>query len=260
MKPLLLLGVLVVLVTGCDGTTGSALVRFSGAAGGPTDIAPAQPYLTGYGYSLVLERARLHFGAVYLNRNVPLTGAGESDCVLPGTYVGQLFGPLDLDLLSPTLVDFPSAGEGTQTEARTAEVWLLEGDIGRTDDDTVVLDVSGTAEKDGSTYPFTGKVTIGQNRALPPPDVAMPGANPICRQRIVTPIAVDLMPQDGARLVLRVDPRRMFDGVDFTLAPPDPASPGAYLIPDEKGGIGDQLFHGLRRNDGVYAFSFEATR
>ena len=128
---------------------------------------------------------------------------------------------------------FPTLGQATQTEARTAEVWLLEGDINRTDDSTVVLDLAGTAAKAGGSYPFSATVTIGQNRAEPPPDVAMPGANPVCHQRIVSAIDVDILPMNGGALTLRIDPRGMLNGIDFSL-----------------------LTSGLRANFGVYEFSW----
>jgi hypothetical protein len=237
------------------GTTGSALVTFGGVAGGPNDLVAGQPFVTGAGYSVALSEARLHLGAIYLNQDNPLSGKGDSGCVLPGIYVAQIFGPLDLDLLSSTMVSFPNRGEGTETVALTAEVWLLEGDIDAPDSQTVVLDVAGTATRGTTQWPFTASVTIGQNRAKPAPNVAMPGANPICKQRIVTPIAPvggSLTPTNGGQLSLRVDPRAMFDGVDFSLL--DGAPP--FVIPDALGGISDQLFNGLRSSTTVYSISF----
>jgi hypothetical protein len=201
----------------------------------------------------------LHFGAVYLNQANPLSGKGASGCILPGIYVGQIFGPLDLDLLSSSTKAFPTDGEGTELAALTAEVWLLEGDINTPDSETLVLDVAGTASKNGMSWPFSAMVTIGQNRMKPPPDAAMPGANPICAERIVTPIAPvggQLTPTNGGTLELRVDPRHMFDGVDFSLLSADPAAMPPYVIPDAPGGIGDQLFNGLRADSGVYVISF----
>ena len=246
-----------VLLAACNGTTGSDLVTFTGSAGGASDVAPSLAFTTGSGWQVVLERAKLHVGAVYLNQNVAISGNADQPCVLPGIYVAQLFGPLDLDLLSPALVPFPGAGEGTETEAHTAEVWLLEGDINRATDGTVVLDVAGTATKDLATIPFSAAVTIGQNRASPPPNVAMPGANPICHRRIVTPIEVDILPKNGGTLQLRVDPRALFDGVDFSRATQISATPPAYVIPDEQGGIGGALLAGLHSAFGVYAFSWQ---
>ena len=60
-------------------------------------------------------------------------------------------------------------------------------------------------------------MTIGENRQQPVQNPALPGSNPICEQRIVTPIAVDFTPTDGGVLTLRVDPRGMFNAVDFQL-------------------------------------------
>ncbi len=244
------------LLTACNGTTGSALVSFSGTAQAPQGIAPGQAYQTGAGYTLVLDEARLHLGAIYLNQDNPSSGRGEVRCVLPGTYVGQIFGPVDLDLLSATPVAFPGMGEGTQTRALTAEVWLLEGDIDAPDSQTPVLEVRGSASRGADTWGFSATVTIGENRMRAPPSVAMPGANPICQQRIVTPIVPvggEITPTDGGQLSLVVDARAMFEGVSFELLGP----PGAeYTIPDELGGISDQLFGGLRANAGVYAISY----
>ena len=224
---------------------------------GALDATPGLAFTTGAGYALVLDRASLHLGAVYLNQSRPLSGAGETGCVLPGIYVGEVFGPLDLDLLSPALQPFPGVGEGTETAARTAEVWLLEGDIEQIDSDRTVLDVAGTATKGGVAWPFTAQVTLGRNRAVPPPNAAMPGANPICKLRIATPIAVDLTPTDGGVLTLRVDVRHMFDGVEFSSATLVSDVPPAYVIPDEKGGVGDQLLAGLRARAGVYDLTFK---
>jgi hypothetical protein len=251
---------LFVLVAGCNGTTGTPLVQFGGAAGGPPGIAPGQPYETGAGYTLVLDQAQLHLGAVYLNQGTPSSGRGHQECVQPGVYVGELFGPLDLDLLSPSLVPFPTGGAGTERPAPSAEVWLLEGDIDAPDSQTHVLDVSGTATRGAGTWPFTATITIGQNRMKPAPSLALPGANPICQQRIVSPIVPvgdTLTPTEAGSLTMRVDPRAMFEGVDFALLGDGTTPPAApYALPDQLGGISDQLFGGLRAAAGVYAISF----
>ena len=75
-------------------------------------------------FQVSLTRAQLRIGAVYLNASVPISGAGATSCVLPGIYVAEAFGPATIDLLSPSLQQFPGTGEGTQNEAKTAEVWL----------------------------------------------------------------------------------------------------------------------------------------
>jgi hypothetical protein len=264
------------LLAACNQTTGSHLISFGAVAGGPADIGPNAQFLSGFGYEVVLSQADLHIGSIYLNNSVVASGSQETSCILPqaDVYVGQAFGPLDLDLLSPTLVPFPVQGTGTETLAQTAQVWLNHGDIDDEDDTPTstettppglasdyILSVAGVAVKPGSattqsiSVPFTATVTIGENRQQPVQNPALPGSNPICEQRIVTPIAVDFTPTDGGVLTLRVDPRGMFNAVDFRLAVTTGAAP-PYEIPDSPGGIGGALFSGLRANAGVYDFSF----
>jgi len=258
-----LLASLLLACGGCGGTTGSALVTFSGEATGPSD-ADGGPlsFTTGSGADVTLTKARLHLGAVYLNQSVPASGAAAEPCISPGIYVAELFGGLDVDLLSPKPVMFRSSGEGTETQARTAEVWLVGGgensaaDVNADNDSTHILEVEGSATQDDVSYPFAGVVTIGANRKPTVANAAMPGANPICHQRIVTPILVDITPKSGGTLALRIDPRRMFDSVDFSKALELADAPGSYEIPDTTSGAGGALFKGLTASFGVYSFSF----
>src|SRR5438132_3537976 len=120
---------------------------------------------------------------------------------------------------------------------------------------TAILDVAGTATKSGTSFPFQGTVTISDNRAIPPVNPALPGSNPICKQRIVTPILVDITPIDGGVLTLRVDPSGMFNTVDFATLSPAPGST-ILQIPDTNSGAGAALFKGLLSNFGVYQFSW----
>lgn len=246
------------LVGACNGSTGSALVTFTALAGGPSDIAPGVSFTSGSGYALTLSRARLHLAAAYLNQTVPLSGSQESSCAQPAdnVYVGEAFGPLELDLLSTALQSFAMPGAGIEARAQTGEVWLAGGAIDALDDDTVILDVAGTATRSGLAWPFTGSVTIGSNRAIPVQSPALPGSHPICQQRIVTPIPVDVTPTSGGTLMLRIDPRGMFNAVDFSRLTPATGAGGVYVLPDEQGGAGGQLFDGLRSNAGVYDFAF----
>jgi hypothetical protein len=191
-----------------------------------------------------------------LNQSVPASGAAAGPCISPGIYLGQVFGPLDVDLLSPAGVPFPSSGQGTEIRARTAEVWLTGGDVNASADSTVILDVAGIAVQSGLPYPFTAAVTIGANRTPQVTNPAMPGASPICHQRIVTPILVDITPRDGGVLALQIDPRQMFDSVDFAQATKVADDPPMYQIPDGSDGPGGALFKGLTANFGVYSFTF----
>jgi len=242
--------VLAILLAGCSGTTGSNLVTFQAQAGGPADATVPLVFDTAFGYHVSLTRAQLRVGAVYLNTSLPTSGAGATSCVLPGIYVAEAFGPVSVDLLSPVLQPFPAAGEGTQTQATTAEVWLTGGDVNAPIDPTVILDVAGTASSAAGTFPFQAAVTISSNRAIPVLTPALPGSNPICKQRIVTPIAVGLTPTNGGVLTLRIDPRGMFQTVDFATAT-------GGVIPDSSAGPGAALFKGLLSNAGVYQFTWK---
>jgi hypothetical protein len=262
VKPLLECLVFV-FVCGCGGTTGSALVTFSGEASGPSDAdGRSLSFTTGLGADVTLTKARLHLGAVYLNQSVPASGAAAEPCISPGIYVAELFGGLDVDLLSQRPVAFSSPGQGTETEARTAEVWLVGGgesraaDVNANDDSTHILEVAGNATQRGVSYPFTAVVTIGVNRTPVVTNAAMPGANPICHRRIVTPILVDITPTSGGTLTLHIDPRPMFNSVDFSKASEIPDAPGTYELPDTSSGAGGALFKGLTASFGVYSFSF----
>ncbi len=256
---------------GCNGTTGSGLVTFSARAAGPADAMDDAPlaFTSGNGFAITLTAATLHLGAVYLNASKPSSGGPEEPCILPGVYVGQAFADVDVDLLSSTLTTFTTTGAGTANPAAVGEVWLTGGDINAADDPTPILQVAGTATRMGDSWPFTATVTISENRAVPPPSAAMPGANPICRQRIVSPIcgaptASDSCPPliamltDGGTLDLRIDPRPMFDSVDFTSLAPN-GSAATVTIPDTSAGAGAELYGGLRSNaaiGGVYQFTW----
>lgn len=276
------LAVAVTLAAGCNGTTGSGLVAFRALAGGPEGVVAGAPltFTSGTQYDIALTEARYHIGAVYFNESVPTSGSPDRPCILPGVYVDEVFGAcsatgdcgVDVDLLSPALVPFPTPGDGTLNQAVTAEVWLTGGDINATDDETPILQVAGTATKAGASWPFTGLVTIGTNHTIATTNPAMPGANPICRQRIVSPICGanptpnDSCPpligmlSDGGTLDMRIDPRPMFDSVDFsTLAPS--GSTSNLAIPDASAGAGGELFGGVRSNsneisDAVYTFTW----
>jgi hypothetical protein len=207
-------------LSACTGTTGEDLVTFAAAAAGPEDAAAGGGPLEfdiPTGFHVRLETAKLHVGALYLNQSVPISGAAETGCILPGIYVAEVVEGRDVDLLSSTPQPFPVDGHGTTVAAKAGEVWLTGGDVDAPVDDTPILVVSGTATgADGVSVPFDGTLTIGKNRVVPSRNTAQPGANPICKQRIVTPIVVDLSVRQGGTLLLRADPRLLFSSVDFT--------------------------------------------
>lgn len=243
----------------CVGTTGSDLVTFGAAAAGPADATAGQSYAftSGRGYHVVLTRARLHVGAVYLNRTCPMPGAQETGCILPGnSYVAEVTQGLDVDALSPLPQPFPITGEGTADEACTGEVWLAHGDIDAPDDPDVILDIAGTADQSGVSYPFAGLLHIGANRAVPVADPSMPGQNPICKQRIVSPIATRLTPRSGGALLVRVEVQSWFADVDFSQLTQTQQTPPLYTFQDVRAdAASNNLYSALHYQD-AYDFSW----
>jgi hypothetical protein len=258
MRALLLLPLL--CTVGCVGTAGGELFEFSAFAAGPENAA-GQSYAfsqPSFGYDIVLTRARLHVGAIYLNRAVPLSGAGAEPCVLPGIYSAEVTTGFDVDVLSPTLQPFPARGFATTDRAFTGEVWLTGGDVNDDSDPTLILDLAGTASKAETVFPFEAKLTISNNRVVPPPNPALPGGKPICKERIVSNILVDLTPEPGQSLRLRIDPAGFFTNVDFSTLG-DPSADGIYRFEDERGAnpASKNLYDGIHHNSGVYSFSWQ---
>jgi hypothetical protein len=193
-------------------------------------------------------------GAIYLNQSVPVSGAQATSCTLPGIYVGEVTEGVDVDALSPTPQPFPGQGRGTAEHAAAGEVWLTTGDVNAEDAPAAVVEVAGTADRDGVFFPFEGRVTIGKNRIAPPKDPATPGSSPICRQRIVSPIATDVSLHSGSTLLLRIDPRGWFVNVDFRDVPKVSDAP-LYRFSDElAGGPSNSFYAGVRATSGVYTF------
>lgn len=258
MRPLMPL-TLVLLLCGCVNTTGGDLFTFSATAAGPADAVAGEPLVfdTPLGYHVTLTRARLHVGGVYLNAAVPSSGYFSPSCFLPGIYVAQLTRGLDLDVLSPEPQPFPEPGEATAGDAKTAEVWLTGAPIDAEDDRTVLVDVAGIAERNQMALPFEGQLTIGKNRVAPVKNPAEPGASPLCKQRIVSPISVELPLSRGGGLQMRVDPRGWFTNVDFALLPQVQQNPPLYRFLDTSEGQPSLNFYtGVRATAGVYAFEW----
>lgn len=258
MKRLLPLLLLALPVSACIGTTGSDLVTFPAFAAGPAD-ANGQPltFTTGKRWNVTLTKARLHIGAVYLNRSVPVSGGQERECFLPGVYVAEVLRGIDVDALSPTPVRFPGLGNGTEDRAVTGEVWLTGERVDALDDRTVIADVAGSATRDGVSLRFEGQVTIGKNRLPISTDPARPGANPLCKERIVTPIPVNITPRSTGALLVRVDPRRWFDNVELGELDILPETDLRRFPDDDSNQPASNLLGGLQAaSSGVYTFEW----
>jgi len=204
----------------CVGTTGGQLVTFPAAAAGPADAIAGEPlrFTTDRGWTVVLSTATLHVGALYLDQSMPVSGSQGTNCVLPGTYVGQVTAGLDVNLLSPAPQPFPGQGSGTtEPPALVGQVWLTGGDVdlaAAPSPPTTILAIAGTASRGDIVMPFEGKLTIGTNRQAS--GGAAAGADPICRQRIVSPIPTSVVVGSTGGLLLRIDPRLLFVNVDFS--------------------------------------------
>lgn len=256
-------------LTACVGTTGSDLVEFDVFAAGPAGADPNAPsaFTTRRNWVVRLTRARLHIGALYLNRARPVAGAQSTTCTLPGLYVASVPGGLAaqdevgnsyVDVLDGTPQPFAVKGQGTSDRALSAAIWLTGGDVNDIDDAPIVLDVAGTASSEAREIPFDAQVTIGQNRAIPAANPAFPGANPICKRRIVAPIAVDLTPSQTGSLLLRIDPAGWFANVDFSALSPWVPNPAVYEFADDNSTQPSLNLYetGLMATEGVYRFSW----
>ncbi|MGZ3420592.1 MAG: hypothetical protein ACXVEF_34175 [Polyangiales bacterium] len=260
MRALLALAALVAPTVSCVGTTGGALVTFTATASGLSSHMAGTPlvFTSGTGWVVSLERAAVHIGGLYLNQAVPTSGAQATGCISPGIYVAEVRAGVDVDVLSPVPKVFPVFGHGTASPASSGEVWLTTGAIDDVGTAGTILDVAGTATKAGRTVKFDGTISIGKNHLRPPNDPTLPGANPICRERIVPGIPVDLTPRDGGELHLEIDPSGWFANVDFADATPDAADPNHVLIGDEsKSSASIGLYGGLRAaSPDLYRFTW----
>ncbi len=224
----------------CVGTTGGELLDFSAAAAGAEDatspLAFDETTIAGHAWHVTLTQATLHIGAVYLDQSLPVSGAGDTTCILPSIYTAEVLGTasdggangLDVDLLSSAPQSFPSLGHGTTTQSLAAQVWLTGGDVNALEDETKILTIVGSASDDtGATFPFAGSITIGTNRI---PTNQTTGANPPCKQRIVSPIPTTTSVESTGGLLVRIDARRLFDDVDFSALP---NANGTYTFSDD---------------------------
>lgn len=249
------------LLPACVGTTGGDVFSFEAYAAGPPGADGSSYSFESLGYAVTLDRALVHVGAAYLNRANPTSGAGLSTtCTLDGIYSAEVPAELVVDALSPEPQPFPTLGHATSDPSFTGEVWLNHGELDDPSSTAVILDVAGTAVKGDDVYPFRASLTIGDNRARPAPPET-PGAHPICKERVVTPIAVDVLPARDGKLLLRVDPARMFANVDFSEL--TELEDGVFVFDDARetadhpvDHASKSLYQGLRSID-VYDFSWE---
>lgn len=246
----------------CAPSTGSGTLAFDAYAAGPESLPGDGTYEfdTTAGYHVELTRADLRIGAVYLNEQVPLSGGAERDCYLPGIYVAEVNRGVTVNTLSPTPQAFPEQGVALEERARTAEVWLLgeSTDIDAREDPHVIFAARGTATRGDESWPFDASLTIGSNRRIAPTDPKKPGDNPICSERIVSPIPVDLLPSADAVLTMRIDPAAFFRDVEFDQLEQVSEDPPLYRFRDVTDGQPNiNLYRGLHSTRSAYSFRWE---
>src|SRR5207248_9683943 len=103
---------------------------------------------------------------------------------------------------------FPARGHGVTGLGRVAQVWLTGGDINAVDDDTVILQIAGSAQKGSDLRAFTGTIRINQDWMAAG---QLAGAAPPCKQRLV-PVPTQVRVEASGGLLVRVDPRILFAG------------------------------------------------
>lgn len=203
---------------GCgEGSTGSGTVDVEVAFQGVETQGGSYRFITPLGYVVELSEASLWVGAVYANELVPTPGSQELPCVLPGIYVLEATQGLWIDALDAHTQVLPTPARAIQERGRMVELWLKsEGvDINAADDAAVVATYVGRASRDESSWSFRGEVSIGRQRRTPDPDPTRPGANPICKERIVRGLPLDFTPSQAGSLVVAVDPAIWFAEVNF---------------------------------------------
>lgn len=239
----------------CSGTTGYQLVTFYAASRGPSDAVKGKPYaFESGGHQVTLTKAVLHVGALYLVQSCPTSGAGAEPCTLPATYVGEVRGGGDVDMLDPSLQELHVTGNGTTIPACTGQVWLMHGDVNATSDPLPILTLEGTI--DGAKT-FSASIPIDQGDQPAAPSSALPGENPICQLRIVTPIPAHLALAQGGTLVLALDPKALFVNANLAELPSPTGCPTNVCFTS---GGSDQpsvnLFANLRSSGALYRFEW----
>ena len=252
-------------LTGCVGTTGASLFTFDAAAVGEENASGSTlEFDSPRGFHVTLTRAKFHIGAVYIDTALPVSGAGNTDCIVPDVenalaYVGEVTNELEVDALDAKPQPFPGRGEAIGDPAIAGEVWLFHGDVNQIEGDTRVLDIAGKAESEGKEYPFEGTITIGRNRLPPVANPAAPSAHPICKERIVTGIPAHFTPTEGGSFALRIHPEGLFTNVDFSHLHQVSKSPLLYEFRDNDNDPASlNLYRGLQAREGVYEFVWQA--
>jgi TonB family protein len=260
------------LAFACAGSAGGDRYEFEAFAGGAARTGPGPLTFTNdKGWETTLAQCSVTFGPVYLNTVAPLSGqqtwlgrwllpwahAEGASHLENGRVVGQVLQQISINALSPDLRSF-GAGEMTQETVRTAEIGFYPPPgvaIDQTKIDQAAVDVIGSASKDGVTVRFRGRLVL-DDAWLPDPKPGAPGAASVLALRLVRGIPAGFTPSRGGKLEIRVDPKVLFAGADFSSLVDDPTdSDGTKVLVQSKTGryttdqVMRNIFDGLRSVD-----------
>jgi hypothetical protein len=216
----------------CNGTTGDALISFTPYASGASGAGNPFIYTFVSGareikYSIQLTSASMYLGAVYFDESPPSTSFDSTECNTDDVFAAQVPGGVLVNLLSTAPQEFSVYGNGSADVALSWDLWLVDGDVNeQTTSPTATVTGTATLVSDPTqVFGFGAVVTIntGQSgvgaRGASSSDPALPGADPICKQRILQLGGIHLGFYQGGTLHVTIDPRAWFaatDAIDFS--------------------------------------------
>ena len=206
---------LALVLEACSGTTGGEVIAFRAAASGPRDASRAARLDERSRVDVTLTAATLHVGAIYLNQTVKVSGAQETGCILPGTYVAQVTTGRDVDLLSPEPQPFPAPGEGDDAPGPRRSSLAHRGAHRSRRRSHADSPRRGGRRGGRRGAPVLGH---GDHRIQPRRDgrrAVQAGASLICNSGSCLPSVRRSRSTRAGALLLRVDPRLLFTNVDF---------------------------------------------
>lgn len=278
------------VVPACVGTTEGERFPFDAFAAGPADADGALSFTNDRGYAVTLSRASLTVGPVYLDAAAPSgvidrgTGARFRVPSLfgvraahahggdAGRVVAEVLSQLTVELTRGEPARFPTRGTAVGEPARALRLMFLPPpgvapEATKTPQPTLVVEGRATGV-DGAGSPvdvaFRGALLLDDTwLGSTAPGTA--GYESIVDLRTVSGVRADVHPTDGGSLLLRVDPRALLAGCDFsTLSsnPLDPSDATRRLLVQSRTGAGtDQvmrnLFQNLKKSSGVYAATWQ---
>lgn len=262
--------------TGC-GTTGSRRYAFqASAAGVERDASAPFVFENARGWTITLTKANVTIGPIYLNVAPAIAGTtawwhkaplgirsakADDSHLADGRQVGEVLARLTVDALSPSLVPFAGAGTIVEEQVRTTEIWLwpppqITPETVKIDDPT--LDVAGEATRGADRVRFRGTLVLDEAWTTD----AQPGersAQPVSDLRKVRGVPSVFVPSEGGELRIRIDPRPLFRGAEFTNLASSPAdADGTKILVQSKSGkfttdqVMRNLYQGLRAATGTY--------